>query len=240
MQEKLQNFAGTKGFKWKISPANSPWRQGKAERRIAIVKRLIKLTVGDTRLTPLELQTCLSEIANICNERPIGLSKPREDGTYEIITPNQLLTGRSRNLLPDDVELSESFPVAERYRIITHVTSSFWERWCRLASPGLIVRQKWHAKQRNFQVGDVVMIADASKIKAKYKLGVIDSVKVSKDEFVRSVVVRYVLVQNNRIQNILVTRSVQRLILILPVEEQDSPVYIEDNGLRVKCLAKEV
>ena len=84
------------------------------------------------------------------------------------------------------------------------------------------------------------MIADASKIKAKYKLGVIDSVKVSKDEFVRSVVVRYVLVQNNRIQNILVTRSVQRLILILPVEEQDSPVYIEDNGLRVKCLAKEV
>ena len=102
------------------------------------------------------------------------------------------------------------------------------------------MRQKWHAKQRNFQVGDVVMIADASKIKAKYKLGVIDSVKVSRDEFVRSVVVRYVLVQNNRIQNILVTRSVQRLILILPVEEQDSPVYIEDNGLRVKCLAKEV
>ena len=61
------------------------------ERLIAIVKRNIKQSIGDTRVTPVELQTVLMEIANICNERPLGLSKPRDDGSYTLLTPNHLL-----------------------------------------------------------------------------------------------------------------------------------------------------
>ena len=41
MGASLQTFGGTKNFKWNLSPADSPWRQGKAERRIAIVKRCL-------------------------------------------------------------------------------------------------------------------------------------------------------------------------------------------------------
>ena len=88
MGRALRDFGTTKNFRWDISPADSPWRQGKAERRIAIVKKLLTLSIGDSRLTPLELQTALSEVANICNERPLGLNlKPREDGSYMLITP---------------------------------------------------------------------------------------------------------------------------------------------------------
>ena len=46
------------------------------------MKKLLTLSLGDTRVTPVELQTILFECANICNERPIGMSKPREDGSY--------------------------------------------------------------------------------------------------------------------------------------------------------------
>ena len=231
MGNSLQTFAGSKGFKWEISPADSPWRQGKAERRIAVVKRLLRISVGDTRLTPLELQTTMMEAANICNERPIGLSKPRDDGSYEIITPNQLLMGRSVNSLPDDTELSEDLPVSARYRVINHVTTTFWNRWCSLVSPGLVVRQKWHEKSRNLQVGDLVMIADTSKIKSKYKLGVVDEVKVSTDGCVRSAVVRYYIQRGGSAKWTpeKVTRSVQRLTLILPVEEQDTSVMVKDS-----------
>ena len=42
-------------------------------------KKAITLSIGDTRVTPLELQTTLMEIANKCNERPIGLSEPWSD-----------------------------------------------------------------------------------------------------------------------------------------------------------------
>ena len=68
MQKSLREFSSSRNFSWIVSPPDSPWRQGKAERRIGIVKRLFKLSVGDTRLTPLELQTSLFEIADICYE----------------------------------------------------------------------------------------------------------------------------------------------------------------------------
>ena len=191
MKKSLATFAGSKNFRWETSPADSPWRQGKVERRIGIVKKHLQHAIGDSVLTPLELQTILFEIANICNERPITVAKPRDDGSYSVVTPNQLLMGRSCNILPDDGDISENLPVTSRYRLISHVTSDFWQRWSAEASPGLIVRQKWHSKSRNLCPGDVVMIAEPTKMKAKYKLAVVEDVKVSRDGFVRSARLRY-------------------------------------------------
>ena len=80
LQEQLGNFALKTKFEWTISPANSPWRQGRTEVRIKTIKRLLKISVGDIKLTPAELQTVLYEAANLCNDRPIGISKtPKTD-----------------------------------------------------------------------------------------------------------------------------------------------------------------
>ena len=61
----------------------------------------------------------------------------------------------------------------------------------------------------------------------------VDDVKVSRDNIVRSAVLRYNNVQNSnnelRARPVRVTRSVQRLVLILPVEEQSSPLDIMDD-----------
>ena len=242
MGKQMREFASTKNFQWKVSPPDSPWRQGKAERRIGIVKKLLRHSVGDSRLTVVELQTAFYEVANICNERPMGLSKPREDGCYDVITPNQLLMGRSSNILPDDTEIAESLPMNARYRLVKHVTDMFWQRWSSSVSPGLIVRQKWHESSRNVRVGDVVLICDNSKIKSKYKMGVIETVFESKDGYVRSVVVKYVLVQKSstgdgKVTTIRVKRSIQRLVMILPVEEQESPVEVKDLESHVECVS---
>ena len=98
-------------------------------------------------------------------------------------------------------------------------------------TPGLIVRQKWHETSRNLRVGDLVMLCEASPLKAKYKLGVVDEIHPSEDGCVRAVTVRYVLIQKNNIQHIRVKRTVQRLSLILPVEEQSSPLEVEEHEL---------
>ena len=89
------------------------------------------------------------EIANICNERPLGLSKPRDDGSYALLTPNHLLMGRSIIIVPDDTKFVEKFPAASRYRIVRHVTSLFWHLWSKEVTPGLVVRQKLHERTRN-------------------------------------------------------------------------------------------
>ena len=106
LEEPLKKFAADSQFAWDISPANSPWRQGRCESRIKSLKRLLAISASFTRLSPLELQTVLMEAANLSNERPIGVVRtPKSDGTFSVITPNSLLMGRSRNLVPDDVNL---------------------------------------------------------------------------------------------------------------------------------------
>ena len=241
MEHALSTFAGSKNFQWQTSPPDSPWRQGKVERRIAIVKRHIHHAIGDSRVTPLELQTVLMEISDICNERPITVTKPREDGTYCLVTPNQLLMGRSVNRLPDDQELAESLGITARYRLISHITTSFWHRWSTEVSPSLIVRQKWHVKSRNLKKGDLVMIAESSKLKSKYKLAVVEEPKVSRDNIVRSALLRYNNISNLnnelRARPVRVTRSVQRLVLILPVEEQSLALDIVDNDDQCRVVS---
>ena len=239
----LRTLGSEKNFRWDVSPADSPWRQGKAERRIGVVKRLLKLSVGDTRVTPVELQTILFECANICNERPIGASKPREDGTYSLITPNQLIHGRSMNVLPDDVELADELPVKSRYRIIQHVTTSFWNRWSSEVSPGLVHRQKWHRKGHNLRTNDVVMICETTKLKGKYRLAIVEEVFTSNDGRVRSAIVRYSLISTSpkgkeTVKQIRVKRSVQRLSLILPIEEQSSTCKVEEHEHSVSVKAE--
>ena len=241
MGDALRSLGSSKNFRWDISPADSPWRQGKAERRIGVVKKLLRLAIGDTRVTPVELQTILFECANICNERPISMTKPREDGTYSLITPNQLLLGRSMQGLPDDAQLADDLPIASRYRIVQHVTTSFWNRWSKEVTPGLVRRQKWHQKGRNLKIKDIVMICETTKVKGKYRLAIVEDVKTSADGQVRSATVRYSSVRTSpqgkeTVQAISVKRSVQRLCLILPVEEQSTDMEVRDHENYVKCV----
>ena len=230
----LNTLAGSKNFEWRLSPADSPWRQGKAERRIGVVKRLLHLSIGDSRLSHLELQTVLMEVANICNERPIGLSKPREDGSYTVLTPNHLLLGRSSNILPDDTELTEELSGPDRYRFVNLVTTRFWDKWTSEVAPRLVLRQKWHQKSRNLCIGDLVMICEASRIKAKYKLAIVEAVHTSNDGCVRSVTLRYSNLRGDGWTSVRVKRCVQRLVLVLPVEEQDNPLDVSDHDSHVE------
>ena len=243
MEKSLRTFAGVKNFKWEISPADSLWRQGKAERCISIVKRLIRCSVGNTRVSPVELQTALMEISNICNERPLGLSKPRDDGSYVLLTPNQLLMGRSHNILPDDAVLIEDMPITSRYRLVRHITSSFWDRWSKEVTPGLVFQQKWYRKKRDMVPGDLVMICESTKMKAKYRLGIVEEVKKSRDEVVRTATVKYSVVgkegvhfENGRVSTVRVIRSVQRLILIMSVDDQKNPLRVEEDDVAVMVL----
>ena len=80
MQKDLAELSTSQGFEWDIRPANSPWRQGKSEVSIKIVKRLLKIAMGESKLTTSDLQTVLFEVANLCNERPVGINRyPQAD-----------------------------------------------------------------------------------------------------------------------------------------------------------------
>ena len=240
MKSDLEHFAGNTSFSWEISPANSPWRQGRAEVRIKVLKKLITVAVGSCRLTPMELQTVLFEAANLSNERPIGINKtPKADGTFKVLTPNCLLMGRSLNAVPDDTELAGHMKKSDRYQLISQVTSEFWERWSQEVTPEAVIRQRWHETGRNLRVGDLVLLHEKSELKGKYVLGIVEETRMSKDGLVRSCIVGYTIPYNRDPigrysggRRVTVSRSIQRLTLLLPVEEQSSKLVVKDNVVR--------
>ena len=86
--------ASEKGTKWEFSPPDSPWRQGAVEALIKTVKRGLLHATQGRRLSLPETMTVFSEVANLVNERPIGILSS-QDSVLSVLTPNTLLLGRS-------------------------------------------------------------------------------------------------------------------------------------------------
>lgn len=99
--DEIVKFGGKEGMCWKFTKgADAPWQNGCSESLIKSVKRALTYSIGDRVLQFGELQTVFFEVANLINERPIGV-KPGCDinlGTY--LSPNDLLLGRTANKAP--------------------------------------------------------------------------------------------------------------------------------------------
>ena len=70
--EKLREFSAEDGLQWKFITPESPHQNGCAEALVKSCKQALKKAIGDQLLTPFELYTCLVEVANLVNQRPIG------------------------------------------------------------------------------------------------------------------------------------------------------------------------
>ena len=83
-----------------------------------------------------------------------------------------------------------------------------------------------------------MLLHDKSPIKGSYILGIVESVKLGNDGLVRSCTIGYTVASKkdsvdkySEGKRISVTRSIQRLSLILPVEEQESPLQVVNNDV---------
>ena len=90
----LSEFCGEKGIKWIFTTPAAPRQNGCAEALVKSCKRPLKIAIGQQLLTPFELYTCLLEIANLLNQRPIGrIPNDPDDGAY--LCPNDMLLVRA-------------------------------------------------------------------------------------------------------------------------------------------------
>ena len=128
----LQGLASQKGFRWCISPANSPWRQGKTKRRIGVIKRLLKILINYVRLTALDLQLFLMEAAGVTNCRPISIQKRiPADRSYKILTPNNLILGRVSGKPLEDNGSADFGKKSEQAQLVADMTDHFWKHGLR-------------------------------------------------------------------------------------------------------------
>ena len=196
MEMDLLKFAVEKGFSWTTSPADAPWRQGKCESRINKVKRLMRITHGDSELSPEGLQTSLYKIADLCNKIPLTVQRsPDADGTFKVVRPCDLLQGRSEGETPDMEGEGLKDTLIKRNLIeIYNRTRRFYKDFALFASPKLIWKKKWRVEpQQQIQQGDIVHILEPGKFKNSYKLAVVKDMKKSNDGKFRTAVLEYTI-----------------------------------------------
>ena len=233
-----ESIAGqNSGVVWKFCPAGSQWRNGAIE---SFVKRF-KLSLSlyqDSGLNYAELQSTFKKVTSVLNGRPISARfGPRHaecDPDYlEFITPNMLLTGRTGIDLPLR-EFEDNDCPRRRLAYKEKLVQDWWNQWSVQCFDSLLPTKSWHTEKRCIQVGDVVLICYTDQVKTgTYKLGRVSGVTVDEDDLVRTCTVNYCLVRSDLpvedlrmyftgIKYKEMEISIQRLCVILPVEEQDS------------------
>jgi len=220
----MKRRGAEEGTTWIFGPADSPWHQGAVESLVKSVKKVISITVHNQRLSVPELQTLFYEVANVLNERPIG-SLPGSDSELSMLTPNSLLLGRCTAKNPGGWQ-PEQANNNSRYNLVQSLTDLFWSRWTQLCAPTLVLHPKWHTSHRNLKPGDVVLVMDSDSMRSEYRLALVKEVYPGDDHKVRKVLLSYKnykvgekISQYSGAKDQLITRSVQRLVLIVPVDE---------------------
>jgi transposase InsO family protein len=233
--DSIASKALKRGTKWDFTPPGAQWRNGATESFVKKFKHSFHHLYSDTRLNYAELVCAIKRIANILNNRPISVQRTKTDAQDEDflhpLTPNMLIMmGNSGVNPPSVIEPNDEDPRV-RFSFISEIERAWWYQYKVQYFQSLMPTRKWIEKQRNMCPGDVVLIEYKSKsLPGTYRLGRVRDVEVDQhDKLVRTCTVVYKLIKpvtdiNKNSVNDVVTKEirvpVQRLVLILPVEEQ--------------------
>lgn len=186
-QEKIHEFLLQKDIKWIFNPPAGSHHGGVWERCIRTVRKVMKAILNEQRLDDEGLVTLVCEAEAIVNGRP--LTKVSDDPRDpEALTPSHLLLLRSGPTLPPGVFSKVDGYSRRRWRHVQYLADVFWRRWMREYLPSLQQRQKWSHADRNFAVGDVVLLLDETLPRGSWPLGrVLEVFPNQSDGLVRSV-----------------------------------------------------
>lgn len=175
-----------RGVKWTFNPPHGAHHGGIWERLIRMVKRILQSVTSQQCLDDEGLQTVMCEIEAILNSRPLTTVSD-DPNDLESLTPNHLLHLKVQPVLPPGLFLKEDLYVRRRWRQVQYIADLFWKRWIKEYLPLLQMRQKWARVKRNFQQGDIVLVADATAPRGSWILARVTETFPDSKGLVRSV-----------------------------------------------------
>lgn len=104
------------------------------------------------------------------------------------LTPAHFLIGEPLVTLPESGELLDiPDQRLKRWELLQKLFQSFWKRWNEEYLSSLINRPKWNTVQRDFKIGNMVIIKEDNLPPSKWKLGRIVQIFPGSDGHVRTV-----------------------------------------------------
>ncbi|XP_052255015.1 uncharacterized protein LOC127860777 [Dreissena polymorpha] len=186
------------GIEWRFIPQRAPWYGGWWERLIGLTKVALKKVLGRAYVTLESLQTIVTEIEAVLNDRPLTYASTDLNDPAPI-TPSQLLYGRRVTTLPhDEVTVDAGSTVAAADHAAFNrmarrrelLIQQFYRRWKTEYLTSLREHHRMSGSNtQTINTGDVVQIHDDGP-RCRWKLAVVVDVVTGRDGHVRAAKVR--------------------------------------------------
>ena len=151
--------------------------------------------------------TLLCEVENIINSRPLTVENVNDCNGPSPITPNMLLTTKTKIVRPPPGVFEEADMYSRRHwRRVQHLAEEFWSRWRKEFLQSLQERSKWKCKSRNFEVGDIVIVK-SDEPRNEWPLAIVVETFADGNDTVRTVKLR---LGNGKV----IDRSITKLVLL--------------------------
>ena len=140
---------------FKMNVPNASHMGGVWERQIRTVRSIMSslLDHHGAQLDDESLQTFMVEAEAIANSRPLTVDSLNSPHCPEPLTPNHLLTMKSKVVLPPPGIFQQTDQYCrKRWRRVQYLANEFWNRWRREYIQSLQLRQKWVKRKRNVQL----------------------------------------------------------------------------------------
>ena len=190
---------------------------GSWERQIRTVRSALNSLLQDVgqQLDDELLRTLMTEAEAVVNSRPLSCVSMNDTSVVEPITPNHLLTLKSKVVLPLPGRFCRPDVYGRhRWRRVQYLANQFWTRWRREFLPSLQERRKWQHPEPNIGRDDIVVVVDDDAPRNRWPLGRVVSANAGADGLVRSVRVR--------MGNSEYDRPIHKLILLVKSGAGDS------------------
>ena len=217
MDDKVKTELLKEGIDWIKNPATASNFGGVWERQIRSVRNVMNALIKQhgRQLDDESLRTFVCEAEAIVNSRPLTVETLSDPLSSLPLTPNALLTGKSKLILPPPGKFqNEDVYCRRRWRRVQHISNEFWTRWKKEYLQNLQARPKWTKLRRNFEVGDVVIPTDSNSARNQWPLAkVINTIRDDQG------LVRSVTIQTSNGSKL--DRPINKLVLL--VESQEEP-----------------
>ncbi len=209
LRKMWQNLPNYKNIRWVFNPPKAPHMTGLCERMIGAAKRALYHVIRPNRCaTTTQFHTALTVVEGILNTRPISTAS-QDVRDMEPLTPAHFLAiPPYRQLAPKP---GDGWGLRTEWRSLQQTLDDLWAKFCTELQDDIQLQKKWHKRETNLEVDDLVVVLD-KKVRGVWPLGRIIRTEPSRDGLVRRVQVQ--------VKGTTVRRAAHSVILLIPAAKR--------------------
>ena len=192
-QDKIKSDLLKRNCDWIEFNFNAPKAShmgGVWERQIRTIRSVLPVLLerNGSQLYDKALRTFMCEAEAVVNSRPLITDNMTSSVSPEALTPNHLLTMKTKIILPPLGVFQDADKYSRKqWRHVPHLTNEFWTCWRKEFLHALQEWQKWVRPLRNMQIGDIVLVKDDNTPRNQWQLARVTEAQRGNDGLVRKV-----------------------------------------------------